>query len=161
MTRAYIRLDPDFADRKDDYPDGAFAALVALFCAAATHSKRGTFKNRMLVRVILGRRSRWLAYLIEHGDVVELGDGSLYVDGWEEWQEGNWKVAERMARVRAKRKSPRNANRNPNSNATSDKDNDYDKDNDGRGVTAEENESVPLAAIVPELAAKFGSGRRN
>ncbi len=29
MTRAYIRLDPAFDERKYDYPDGAYAALVA------------------------------------------------------------------------------------------------------------------------------------
>ena len=104
MPRAYIRLDPEFADRKEGYPDGAFAALVMLICAAAEHSRRGVFKNERMVRVVLNRRSRWLKYLVEHGDVIAQADGTFYLDGWEEWQEGNWMVGERMARIRAKRR---------------------------------------------------------
>lgn len=156
--RAYIRLDPEFADRKEDYPDGAFASLIALFCAAAVHSRQGTFKSEKLVRVILGRRARWLKYLLEHSDVRRLDDGSLYIDGWEEWQEGNWKVAERMQRVRSKRNKGRHINRNKDRNSTSDKDNDYDKDNDGLGVTAPENAPMPLLALAPGLA-PFARGR--
>jgi hypothetical protein len=111
-----------------------------VLCGAATYAKRGVFKNEKLVRVVLGRRSRWLAFLVEHHDLVVRPDGSYYVEGWEEWQEGNWQVAERMARVRSRRHGDalrdgegdapdRNGDRNSTSDARRlDNDNDNDVD---------------------------------
>jgi hypothetical protein len=58
MTRAYIKLDPGFPDRKDYYPDGPWRALVTLFCYAAHQPTPGTFKNDKLVKVLLGRHAR-------------------------------------------------------------------------------------------------------
>jgi hypothetical protein len=154
MTRAYIRLDPDYAERKEHYPDGAFVALTALLCAGANHSKRGVYKSEKLVRVLLGKRARWIPYLIEQGDLVLRDDASIYIDGWEEWQEGNWKVAERMARVRAKRHRNRNPKRNPVSNPGSNslflEDNDNDNDNDGSSVTTSFHERMSAAGFDPE-----------
>ena len=34
MSRAYLRLDPGFAERKAHYSDGAFRALVEVLCLA-------------------------------------------------------------------------------------------------------------------------------
>jgi hypothetical protein len=103
MTRAYLRLDPALLDHKGDYPDGAGFAFVLTLCLAEQQPKRGIFKSEKLLRVLLERRARWVPYLIEHGDLLRRAGGSLYVDGWDEWQEGDWKVHERVARVRNRR----------------------------------------------------------
>jgi len=104
VSRAYIRLDPAFDERKESYPDGPFAALVATFCLSEHQPQRGRFRSLDYLARLLGRRGRHLAYLVAHGDVIELPDGRIYVDGWDEWQEGDWKVAERVARIRGREK---------------------------------------------------------
>lgn len=104
MTRAYIRLDPAFDERKEGYPDGPFAALVATFCLAEHQPERGRFRSLDYLRRLLGHRGRHATYLVEHGDLTTLDDGRVYVDGWDEWQEGDWKVAERVARIRNRAK---------------------------------------------------------
>lgn len=105
MTRAYIRLDPSFDERKCDYPDGAYAALVAAFCLAEHQPQRGRFRSARYLAGLLGKRGRWVKYLMDHGDLVPDGGERLYVDGWDEWQEGDWKVGERVARIRSRRKA--------------------------------------------------------
>jgi hypothetical protein len=102
VTRAYLRLDPDLLDHKVSYPDGAFRAFVETLCLAEQQPRRGTFKNERLLRVLLERRARWVPYLIEHEDLIPRSDGSFYVDGWDEWQEGDWKVHERVGRIRGR-----------------------------------------------------------
>ena len=42
----------------------------------------------------------YVNFYIANEVVVALADGSLYVDGWNEWQEGDVTVKERMARLR-------------------------------------------------------------
>jgi hypothetical protein len=106
MSRAYIRLDPGFDEHKYDYPDGAYAAYIAVLCLAEKQSQRGRFRSADYLRRMLGKRGRWVSYLIDHGDLIE-SKGQLYLDGWDEWQEGNWKVAERVARLRSR---PRRSN---------------------------------------------------
>lgn len=104
MPRAYIRLDPGFDERKEFYPDGAYAALIATFCLAEGQPQRGRFRSAEYLRRMLGRRGRWVKFLIDHRDVIEQPDGRLYVDGWDDWQEGDVTVPERMRRLRARRK---------------------------------------------------------
>lgn len=107
MTRAYIRVDPGFYERKavdQGYPPGAVAALVGCFCLAESQPTRGRFRDRKLLGVLLGPQARWIPFLIEHGDLSERDAlPRLYVEGWAEWQEGDVTVHERMARLRAKR----------------------------------------------------------
>ena len=107
MPRHYIRVDPQFYERKalrQGYPLGAVAALVGCFCLAETQPERGRFRDRRVLSVLLGPARRWLPYLIEHGDLVEQDElPRLYIDGWDEWQEGDLTVPERMARMRAKK----------------------------------------------------------
>ncbi len=104
MTRAYIRLDPAFDERKESYPDGPFAALVSTFCLAEHQPERGRFRSLDYLRRLLGHRGRHVQYLVDHGDLTLIPDGRVYVDGWDEWQEGDWKVAERVARIRSRAK---------------------------------------------------------
>lgn len=102
-TRAYLRLDPGFDERKEHYPDGPYAALIAVFCLAESQPDRGRFRNERFLRALMGKRGRHLVYLVARGDVVTLPDGRLYVDGWDEWQEGDWSVPERLTRLRNRR----------------------------------------------------------
>jgi len=116
MPRSYLRMLPDLYERKafgtvkhPPYPPAAVACFVGVLCFGEQQPERGRFKSRRLLAVLLegpqgvGRGiSRQLAFLIEHGDLIERPDGSLYIEGWDELQEGNWQVAERMARYRAR-----------------------------------------------------------
>ena len=102
--RAYLRLDPNLADTKADYPDGAFRAFIECLTFAEQQPLRGRFRSVKLLRVFLDKRARWISYLVDRGDLIERSDGSLYVDGWDEWQEGDWKVHERVARIRNKKR---------------------------------------------------------
>jgi hypothetical protein len=104
VTRAYLRLDPRFDERKSHYPDGAYRALVACLCLAELQPDRGRFRSMAFLRALLERRGRWVPYLIEQGDLVTLPDGRLYIDGWDEWQEGDVTVKERMDRLRRRRR---------------------------------------------------------
>lgn len=99
--RAYIRVDPELGDRKCHYPDGALSAFVLTMCFAEQQPQRGYFKPNVL-KALLERRARWIPYLIGHGD-LEHRNGRLYFVGWDEWQEGDWKVQERVKRIRERR----------------------------------------------------------
>lgn len=103
MSRAYIRLDPGFDEHKYEYPDSAYSALVATLCLAELQPERGRFRSAEYLRRLLGKRGKSVGYLMEHKDLIELPDGRVYVEGWDHWQEGDWKVTERVQRIRARR----------------------------------------------------------
>ena len=107
MARAYLRLDPAFFERKaldQKYPAGAVVALAGAFCNAEHQPQRGRFRNERVLRALLGPYAKWIPYLIAKRDLVRVGE-QLYVDGWDEWQEGDWKVGERVRRIRGRRKA--------------------------------------------------------
>ena len=115
MSRAYIRFSPKTFHEKvviDGYPPGAFAAFAAVLCMAEEQPERGRFRSERLLRLLLDEPEdgvhvgwgKWVKYLVEHGDLVKQDRGVLYVVGWDEWQEGDFTVAERVARLRKKRK---------------------------------------------------------
>ncbi len=97
-----MRFDPELADRKAHYPDGALATFAMTLCFAEQQPQRGVFK-RAVLKALLEKRARWIPFLLLHGDLEELADGKLYMVGWNEWQEGDWKVHERVQRIRARR----------------------------------------------------------
>jgi hypothetical protein len=106
MTRAYLRVDPGFFERKaieQGYPDGAVVALVGVYCLAESQPERGRFRNERFLKALLDKRGRWVPYLKAHGDIVVMEDGRVYPPGWDEWQEGDWKVGERVKRIRDRR----------------------------------------------------------
>lgn len=108
MSRAYVRLDPAFFERKaidQAYPPGAVAALVGCICLGEAQPTRGTFRDERLLRALLGPVGKWVKYLLDQGDLVHRNDGRLYIDGWEEWQEGDWQVKERVARIRNRKRA--------------------------------------------------------
>jgi hypothetical protein len=98
--RAYLRIDPLLADKKAGYTDGAFRAFIEVLCFAEQQHPRGVFRSRKLLAVLLDKRARWIPYLLEHGDLELMPTGQLVVEGWTEWQEGDWKVHERIGRIR-------------------------------------------------------------
>lgn len=103
MTRAYLRLDPGFFERKvirQAYPPAAALALIGTYCLAESQPERGRFRDERLLRAMLGPLGPQVTYLMKHGDLVKLDDGRVYPDGWDEWQEGDWKVGERVKRIR-------------------------------------------------------------
>jgi hypothetical protein len=103
MTRAYLRLDPGFDEHKAHYPDGPYAALIGCLCLAESQPDRGRFRSQRYLKALLDKRGRHVEYLIAHGDLVLLPDGRLYIEGWDEWQEGDWKVTERVRRIRGRK----------------------------------------------------------
>ena len=116
MTRAYFRTLPDLYERKafgtethPPYPPAAIACFLGVLCFGEQQPERGHFKSRRLLVVLLegphgeGKRiARQLDFLIEQGDLIEQASGALLIEGWDELQEGNWQVAERMSRYRTR-----------------------------------------------------------
>jgi hypothetical protein len=88
-------------------------AFVMLLSQAEQQPQRGRFRSLVELRAAMdcmvekagkaAGMSKFVPFLLERGDVVKLADGRYYVDGWDEWQEGNWQVAERMRRVRERK----------------------------------------------------------
>lgn len=92
LPKAYLRFDPNLDSTHPSPGD-----MIALLCAANRQPQRGHFKTPDLARRVLGsglyRRS------VQRGDLIPNGAG-VYVDGWDEWQEGDWTVGDRMRRLR-------------------------------------------------------------
>jgi hypothetical protein len=104
VSRAYLRVDPMLYERKvvdQGYPLPLFAAFVGVLCLAEHQPQRGVFRNERVCKALLGSAGRLVGELITRGDLVRR-DGHLYVDGWDEWQEGDWKVGERVKRIRTR-----------------------------------------------------------
>lgn len=130
MGRAYLRVDPALFERKviqQGYPPVAYAAYCAVLCLADSQPIRGRFRDQRVLKALVGPLARHLGFLLERRDLIPAAEHSrcvncptghgapmqLYVDGWDEWQEGDWQVKERMARVRHKN---RNGSDGPESN---------------------------------------------
>lgn len=97
LPKAYLRIDPNL-----DATHPAPGDMVELLCAANRQPRRGLFKTRELALRVLGRPL--LTKSLDRGDLVEVKDG-LYVAGWDEWQEGDLTVGERMSRLRSRKRN--------------------------------------------------------
>lgn len=95
LPRAYLRMSPNL----DMHPDPG--GMVMLLCAANRQPIRGRFRDRQTLERILGRAR--FRKLIDRHDLIVLEDGRYYVEGWDEWQEGDLTVADRQRRIRDKR----------------------------------------------------------
>lgn len=115
MARAYLRLDPAWFEHKiveKQYPHGAATAWMAALCLCETQPERGRFRTEKLLRLLLDEPKhgantnlgKWVPFLVEHGDLIRQPDGSLYMDGWDEWQEGDLTVKDRMQRLRSRKR---------------------------------------------------------
>ena len=96
LPKAYLRIDPNL-----DSTHPAPGDMIALLCEANRQPTRGRFKTPELARSVLG--ARLYRASIARGDLVQNGSW-VYVDGWEEWQEGDLGVGERMRRLRERRR---------------------------------------------------------
>lgn len=95
LPKAYLRIDPNL---DQTHPDPGL--FVRLLCAGARQPRRGLFRDRAVLTVCLGIRA--VEKLLARGDVKEREDGTVVIDGWEIWQEGDMTVGERMRRYRNK-----------------------------------------------------------
>lgn len=97
LPKAYLRADPNL----DQHPDPG--AMVILMCEANRQPERGRFKALDRARSIIGRKR--MQACVDRGDLVAQPDGRWLLSGWDEWQEGDFTVGERMARLRAKKRN--------------------------------------------------------
>lgn len=103
--RAYHRVDPLMDERKGHYSPAQFGAFLKIQLLAGRQTRRGWFRSVAALKGMLpGSYLKHLAFLIAEGDLIEQ-EGQLYVDGWEEWQEGDLTVGDRMARLRNRRRN--------------------------------------------------------
>lgn len=103
LPRAYLRIDPNI---DQVYPE-LRTTFVGLLCSGHRQPERGRYRDRRLVEALHGRPFVRRCY--ERGDLLDLPDGRVYIDGWDQWQEGDHTVADRMRRLREKRRARRNA----------------------------------------------------
>lgn len=114
--RAYLRVLPESFGRKafgvrdeagaltrEPYPAAAVAAFYGILCLADYQPERGRFASLGVVKALLegpngeGRAyARQLPYLVAHKDLIVRPGGVVYVDGWDELQEGDLDVPTRM-----------------------------------------------------------------
>lgn len=100
LPKVYLRLDPNLDAHAD--PE----AMLKLMLWANRQPHRGRFRDLAVLRRVLGPKR--LQAAIDRGDLREDEDGTgYYLAGWDEWQEGDHTVGERVARIRDRRKSTR------------------------------------------------------
>lgn len=95
LPKAYLRIDPNL---DHTHPDPGL--FVKLLCAGARQPRRGLFKDQAVFNGCLGKKAA--EKLLARGDVLVKDDGSVLIDGWDIWQEGDLTVGERMRRYREK-----------------------------------------------------------
>lgn len=104
--RAYHRVDPLMDERKGHYSPAQLGAFVKVQLVAGRQQHRGRFRSVAMIRNLLpATYARHLDFLFAEGDLVVGLDGAVYVDGWDEWQEGDLTVKDRMARLRNRKRN--------------------------------------------------------
>jgi hypothetical protein len=99
--RAYHRIDPLMDEHKSHYTPAQFGAFNKVLLLAGRQTHRGRFRSEAALTASLPKAyARHVPFLLKQGDLVTQEDGWLYVAGWDEWQEGDFTVKERMARLR-------------------------------------------------------------
>lgn len=104
--RAYHRVDPLMDERKGHYTPAQLGSFLKVQLLAGRQSQRGRFRSVAALRSMLpASYVRHVDFLIQEGDLVLCTDGRVYVDGWDEWQEGDLTVRDRMAALRNRRRN--------------------------------------------------------
>lgn len=97
LPRAYLRISPDLDQHEDPL------TMLRLICAAHRQPERGRFRGEANLIRALGKRNFDRA--VARGDLEHWGDAGWYLAGWDEWQEGDFTVGERMRRMRDRRRN--------------------------------------------------------
>lgn len=93
-------------ERKSHYTPAQFGAFLKVQLVAGRQTTPGAFRSvKALVGSLPASYARLVPFLLQQGDIVERPDGTVYVDGWTEWQEGDLTVGERMTRLRNRRRN--------------------------------------------------------
>lgn len=95
LPKAYLRIDPNMDQHEDAL------TMVRLICAANRQPRRGRFKGEAPIVRAIGRNK--FKQAVVRGDLVLDGETVWYLDGWDEWNEGDLTVGERMSRLRERR----------------------------------------------------------
>lgn len=104
--RAYHRVDPLMDERKGHYTPAQLGAYLKVQLVAGRQTQRGRFRSMAVLRGILpGPYAKHIDFLIQEGDIVETPEGAVYLDGWDEWQEGDLTVRDRMTALRNRRRN--------------------------------------------------------
>lgn len=104
--KAYLRLDPLVDERKSHYTPAQFGTFLKVMALASRQSHRGRFRSRAaLLGALPAAYARQLPFLYAEGDLLDQPDGTVYLDGYDEWQEGDVTVRERMARLRNRKRN--------------------------------------------------------
>jgi hypothetical protein len=96
LPKAYLRIDPNLDSTHPSPGD-----MVTLLCVANRQPRRGYFKSPELAQRVLG--AGLYRRLMARGDLAMNGSG-VFVPGWDEWQEGDFTVGERMRRLRGRKR---------------------------------------------------------
>lgn len=100
-VKAYHRIDPLMDERKGHYTPAQLGAFLKVQLLAGRQTRRGRFRSVDAVKNVLpAAYVEFVDFLLHEGDLVVQPDGTVYVDGWDEWQEGDLTVRDRMARLR-------------------------------------------------------------
>lgn len=106
LVRAYHRVDPLMDERKGHYTPAQFGAFLKVQLLAGRQTSRGRFRSVAALRAMLpAAYVRHVDFLLSEGDLDVLTDGTVYVDGWDQWQEGDLTVKDRMAALRNRRRN--------------------------------------------------------
>lgn len=106
-VRAYHRIDPLMDERKSHYTPAQLGAFVKIQLLAGRQTKRGRFRSVAALKgSVPSGYVRHVDFLVSEGDLDVLTDGTVYVDGWDEWQEGDVTVKDRMAKLRNRHRNP-------------------------------------------------------
>lgn len=131
--RAYHRVDPIMDERKSHYTPAQLGSFLKVQLMAGRQTRRGRFRSVAALKSSLAPPyARSVDFLVEQGDIIPtvrheeckqcpdgpIPRGEVYVDGWDEWQEGDLTVRDRMARLRNRKRNNGVTTASPDRNAT-------------------------------------------
>lgn len=147
--RAYHRVDPLMDERKSHYSPAEFGAFMKVQLVAGRQSTPGQFRSLQALRDALPKAyARHVDFLVTERDLLVRKSGVVVVDGWKEWQEGDLTVAERMKRLRERKKADaEDAEASPEPSP----ERNADRNDERNGVTDDNPETLRTPASLPAI----------